>query len=198
MAPESVGRVEACRRVRSTLLFGSLRALRSHGHGEAYLARVDRGALDAISAIGVPQWLPMEIAEAHYAACDALRLSVEEMLAIGASVAPTAASGVSVILQAARTTGATPWTVLERAPKYWKRMYDGSALVITKRGPKDASIAIVRNSLARHPYWRIGLRGIIGELARALSSSAVVREVVQRTPSPESARDEVTYALAWV
>lgn len=150
--------------------------------------------LAAISASAVPQWLPIAIAEGHYAACDTLRLSVDEMLRIGALVAPTAASGVQVVLRAARTGGATPWTALDRAPTYWGRMYDGSALVVTKAGPKDAVITVRRNTLARFAYWRIGLRGIILGLAKALATTAVARELEQRTLG----HDSVTYALSWV
>jgi hypothetical protein len=186
--------IEPCTHVRSTLLIGSLRALRTRGHGNAYDAVVNPRVLATISAIGVPQWLPIDIAEAHYAACDALRLSVDEMLKIGAIVAPTAASGVQVIFHTARTTGATPWTVLDRAPTYWHRMYEGSALAVTRTGPKDATIAIRRNCLARFAYWRIGLRGVVVELARALSQAAYAREVAL----PANVTDAVTYALSWV
>jgi len=185
---------EQCSRVKSTLLVGSLRALRLRGHGDAYLAHVDPHVAETLSAIGVPQWLPIEVAEAHYSACDALGLSHDEMMKIGAVVAPTAASGVRVILRAAATTGATPWTALERAPTYWGRMYDGSSLSVTKTGPKDATIVIRRNSLARYEYWRTGLRGIIVELARALSTAAFAREVGAHAV----VHDSVTYSLSWV
>ena len=191
-------RVKACERVRSTLVIGSLLALRARGHGDAYAARIPELMLEKISSIGVPQWLPMEVAEAHYAACDALKLGVEEMLEIGGAVAPTAASGVSIILSAARSTGATPWTILERAPTYWKRMYDGGALVIEKKGPKDAMIDVRANALARYAYWRVGFRGIIVALARGLSTSALAREVAPRGSTPDAPPDAVTYALSWV
>jgi hypothetical protein len=190
----SVTAIEPCVRVKSTLLVGSLRALRSRGHGDAYLSKVEPEVVKTISALGVPQWLDIRIAEGHYAACDALRLTVDEMMKVGAVVAPTAASGVQVILHAARTTGATPWTVLDRAPMYWKRMYDGSNLAVSKTGPKDATIAIRRNVLARYAYWRIGLRGIVVELARSLSTTAYAREL----PSPGLMHDAVTYGLSWV
>jgi hypothetical protein len=186
--------VEPCTRVKSTLLVGSLRALRSRGHGDAYLRHIEPHFVEAITAVGVPQWLPIEVAEAHYSACDALALSVDEMLKIGAIVAPTAASGVKVILRAAQTTGATPWAALERAPIYWGRMYDGSNLSVTKTGPKDATIVIRRNPLARYVYWRIGLRGIVVELARALSTTAYAREVARHAV----VHDSVIYALSWV
>ena len=194
MSRGAVVGIEPCVRVRSTLLVGSLRALRSRGHGALYLAAIDPHAAETISALGVPQWLPIQIAEAHYAACDSLKLSVDEMLKVGALVAPTAASGVQVILRAARTTGATPWTALDRAPTYWRRMYDGSGLVVTKTGPKDATITIRRNALARYTYWRTGLRGIVVELARGLSAAAFARELA----SAGLMRDSVTYGLSWV
>jgi hypothetical protein len=186
--------VEPCSRVKSTLLVGSLQALRSRGHGEAYLGHIDPRVAETISAVGVPQWLPIDIAEAHYAACDALGLTVDEMMKVGAIVAPTAASGVRVILRAAQTTGATPWTVLERAPTYWARMYDGSELSVSKTGPKDATIFVRGNALARYAYWRTGLRGIIVELARALSTMAYARE----SPARAMVHDAVTYKLSWV
>jgi hypothetical protein len=184
--------IEPCERVRSTLLAGSVRALRTRGHGDAYAAHIAPKDLDEISALGAPRWLPVRVAAAHYGACDALRLSVDEMLKIGASVSMTTASGVQVILRAARTTGATPWTVLDRAPTYWKRMYDGSGLVVLKTGPKDATICVRRNSLSRSAYWRTGLRGIILDLTRALSTTAFARET-----GYDRAHDAVTYGLSW-
>jgi hypothetical protein len=181
------------RNVRSTLLIGSLQALRMRGHADAYLSRIPARVADALSATGAPIWLPIELADAHYKACDELHLGVDEILAIGAVVAPTAASGVQVVLRAARAGGVTPWTALANAPRYWSRMYDGSALRVVKDGPKDATILIEANPLARYAYWRIGLRGIIGELARLLSSVAYAREVAVGVE-----RDSVTYSLQWV
>jgi hypothetical protein len=185
--------VAPARNVRSTLLIGSLQALRMRGHADAYLARVPGRVAAALSATGAPIWLPIDLAHAHYEACDELRLSVDEILAVGAAVAPTAASGVRVVLRAARTSGVTPWTALANAPRYWSRMYDGSALRVVKDGPKDATILVEANPLARYTYWRIGLRGIIGELARLLSSVAHAREVAVGVE-----RDSVRYSLQWV
>jgi hypothetical protein len=48
--------------------------------------------------------------------------------------------------------------------------------------------------LARYAYWRIGLRGIIVELARALSTMAYARE----NPARGMVHDAVTYKLSWV
>lgn len=184
--------VQPCQRVRSTLLIGSLRALRAHGHADAYASKLAPEHFATLSALGAPCWLPLRIADAHYSACDSLGLSADEMLKIGATVAPTATSGVQVVLHTARTTGATPWAVLDRAPTYWNRMYDGSALVVLKTGPKDATISVRRNALSRSMYWRVGLRGIILQLARGLSSAAFVRETQH-----DAAHDAVTYGLAW-
>ncbi len=185
--------VPPLRGVRSTLLAGSLHALRARGHGTAYLAHAPADIVDRLTVTGAPVWLPVEVAEAHYGACDALGLGSDEILAIGAVVAPTSTSGVQVILRAARTGGVTPWAALNNAPRYWARMYDGSALRVARRGPKDADVVVEGNPLARFAYWRIGLRGIIAELARLLSTSSYAREVAVGVR-----RDAVTYSLSWV
>lgn len=194
MCPAIDTAIAPCTQVRSTLLVGSLHALRVRGHGEAYVARAGAELAAKIAAPGAPQWLPIELAEAHYGACDAMRLSVDEMLKIGGVVAPTAASGVQILLRAARTTGVNVWTALDRTPTYWRRMYEGSAIEVIKTGPKDATLIVRRNSLARYVYWRVGLRGIIGELARALAVKAIAREDATRS----LAHDSVTYSLSWV
>lgn len=181
-----------CSRVRSTLLAGSLKALRERGHGDRYKTFVDVKYQDLLFMTGAPTWFSLQVAQAHYAACDALDLPTEEMLRIGAAVAPVHTSGVDVVLRAARAGGVTPWTILQNVSRYWARMYDGSAILVAEKGPKDAQITVVGQPLARSRYWRVGLRGIMLALSGSLSQKAYVREL------PGNARDAVAYSLAWV
>ncbi len=187
----SHGQVARCSRVRSTLLATSVHALRLRGHADAYAAEAGEALVATLAGVGAPSWLPVEVAESHYAACDRLGLAVDEILAIGAAVAPTAASGIQVLLRVARGGGVTPWTALENLPRYWSRMYDGSAARAEILGPKDAQVVVEGHPLARFAYWRTGLRGIIAELTRALSTRAYVREL-SRTRA-----DGVIYSVAW-
>jgi hypothetical protein len=183
--------VPACVRVRSTLLVGSLRALRERGHAERYKANVGAPFYERLLATGAPTWFEIAIAETHYAACDALALPSDEILQIGAAVAPVQVSGIDVVLRAARAGGVTPWTALHNIGRYWARMYDGSGAVVIEKGPKDAHIEIFRQPLARSPYWRTGLRGIIKAVTGALAQKAYVRDL------PSQGRDGVSYLVAW-
>lgn len=185
-------RVPPCGRVRSTLLLGSLKALRDRGHGEHYRANAGADLHERILTTGAPTWFDIGIAEAHYAACDALGLPDDEVLRIGAAVAPIQTSGIDVVFRAARIGGATPWTVLNNVGRYWGRMYEGSGVVVTEVGPKDAQVEIFSQPLARSPYWCTGLRGIIQALGAALAEKAYARELASR------GRDRVSYSLAWV
>jgi len=191
-SPDPAPVVTSCVRVRSTLLVSSLKALRVHGYAERYREKVGDAFYERILTTGAPTWFEMATAETHYAACDALALSLDEILQIGATVAPVQTSGVDVVLRAARAGGATPWTVLNNAGRYWGRMYDGSGVIVTEKGPKDAHVEILRQPLARSPYWRTGLRGIMQSLTGALSEKAYVRDL------PGRGRDRVTYSVAWV
>ena len=181
-----------CSSVRRTVLLSSLRALRERGHIERYGGVAPR-LVERIAA-AVDPWLPVALAEDHYAACDLLDLPEEEILALGAAVAPVQAAGVRVMFSAARAAGASPWTPLRNVPRYWGRMYNGSGVKVVERGPKDALVIIESNSLARFRYWRGALRGVIESLARELAAAAVVREVRRR----DAPADGVSYSIAWV
>jgi hypothetical protein len=181
-----------CSHIRSTLLVGSLKALRDRGHGDRYRAHVGAAYYERILTTGAPTWLEIAIAETHYGACDALALPASEIMQIGAAVVPVQVSGIDVVFRAARIGGANPWTVLHNARRYWSRMYEGSAIVVIEKGPKDAHVEISAQPLARSHYWRTGLRGILQTLGNALSERAYVRELPR--PSPDTAK----YALAWV
>ncbi|HEY2515225.1 MAG TPA: hypothetical protein VGI39_30370 [Polyangiaceae bacterium] len=181
-----------CTTVRRTVLLSSLRALRERGHIEAYGGVAPR-LVERIAA-AVDPWLPIALAEDHYAACDLLDLPEEEILVLGAAVAPVQAAGVRVMFSAARAAGASVWTPLRNVPRYWTRMYNGSGVRVVERGPKDALVIIESNPLARYRYWRLALRGVIENLTRELASAAVVREMRRR----DSPADMASYAISWV
>lgn len=187
-----VAPVLVCSHIRSTLLVGSLKALRDRGHGERYRSNVGAAFYERLLTMGAPTWLEIAIAETHYGACDALALSATEIMQIGAAVVPVQVSGIDVVFRAAKIGGANPWTVLHNARRYWSRMYEGSSIVVIEKGPKDAHVEISAQPLARSNYWRTGLRGILLTLGNALSEKAYVREL------PRTAPDTAKYALAWV
>jgi hypothetical protein len=178
-----------CTNVRSTVLISSIQTLRSSGNYDAYAANVDGAVRERLLAVGAPVWLPIELAVAHYRACDALALPNEDVRRTSAALAPIHVSGVDVVLRAARAGGASPWTIFSRAPTYWERMYMGGRLVVHQDGPKDARLTVHGQPLADFAYWRAGFAGILGALAEALSTRAYVQE--------SRPRGVTTFSISW-
>jgi hypothetical protein len=104
--------------VRSTLLCSSLGALRARKLQDAYFAALPRDHHDTIVALVPGLWVPVELAVAHYCACDALPLTSPEIERIGADVAGRIHhSFIGVIVKISREAGATPWTVFGQAAR---------------------------------------------------------------------------------
>jgi hypothetical protein len=178
--------------VRSTLLGSSFLALKERGHARRYLALLPRELHDTIQFTPAGVWLPASVAEAHYGACDALGLPDEELQLIADAVAritrPTMVKTAATIAGAA---GATPWTVLATADRFWGRVYRGSGLRIVKGGPKEARLDVLACPLARFRYFRVGLRAIIHGTMLHFVQTAYVRE-------QGSGPEVVVYRLSWV
>src|SRR5271165_4823087 len=68
---------------RSTWLVSSVAAVRSRGLFERYLEGLPLRYHEVISGSVAGVWLPVEVAVAHYEACETLKLPPEEQLAIG-------------------------------------------------------------------------------------------------------------------
>lgn len=183
-----------CSQVRSTLVVASLQALRERGLFDRYVAHVNASFRDILIYLAPGVWLPIDVAKEHYAACDGLGLRTDEVLAIGNSVGrATQKSGMSMILHTASEGGVTPWTVFANAQRFWSRLYVGSAMSVTKHGPKDARFLAVRNPLAKYAYWRTGLRGIISAVGQPFCSKIVVAEA----RPPNDRESSVGYRVSW-
>ena len=181
--------------VRSTLLGASILALKHHGHYETYLSKLPAERHDDILLAVAGQWLPVELGEIHYNACDAMGLPEDEIIAIGRSVSNLAnGQTFSVTVRLARQEAVTPWLGLAKGPVQWARSYRGSAMGVFKLGPKDARIDVLRSSLAGIAYWRSSCLGIITVVTEAFCTKAEVRMVPWRGSDPYS----VSYRLSWV
>jgi hypothetical protein len=164
--------------VRSTLIGSSIISLRTHGFEQPYLAALDPEHRDAVLYTPAGVWLPVVRAEAHYAACDRLGLTDQAILAIGSEVAKaTQKSVLAGILRLAREVGTTPWVLYAGCGKYWGRMFQGSAIAISKLGPKEARFEVAGCSLAASPYWRCGLRGLLTAVSEPFAKKVYLRDV---------------------
>lgn len=148
--------------LRSTVVQSSLSSLRARGHYDAWCALVDPKHRDAlIESIG-PSWVPMEAALAHYAACEALRLTLSEQLAIGEAVGDRIqGSFLATLMKSVRAAGFNPLSLFAHADRVHARLFQGGSVQLTQTGPKDIELEIVGLPLCRYPYFRIGFAGAI-------------------------------------
>jgi hypothetical protein len=164
--------------LRSTLLLSSVLTLKARGLYPSYLAKLPLSRHASIDALVAGAWLPVELAAAHYDACDALELSTHEQLEMGTLVADQVQGGLlTTIVRAARNANASPWTAIESYPKLWERLMLGGAVTIDRLGAKDALIEAVGVSLATNRYFRTAFRGVNHAAFAPLCERLVVKDM---------------------
>ena len=180
------------RHVRSTLLCSSVAEIRKRGFFDAYARVLPRNVFDVLVPGVAATWLPVSIAEAHYAACDRLGLTSEEASSFGATSADRVQhSFLKTLLLVARGAGATPLLAFERYPKLWSRHFEGGVVAVTRVGPKDVVLDIQEFPLARSPFFRHAFRGGNEAALRLFARSVAVRET-------RSSAMAITLRFAWV
>jgi hypothetical protein len=163
---------------RTTWLSSSMRALRDRGLYDRYLSHLSPAHRETILSIVVGTWLPIDVAVAHYDACDQLGLTENDLLTIGAEVSKHAQGTVlSVAVTVAKGAGVTPWTVITRYPAIWNRTWVGGGCSVLKLGPKDARLEMGGWPCARTTYCRTAMRGVLCGLVETFSTKAYVAEI---------------------
>jgi hypothetical protein len=181
------------RRVRSGLLVSSLKAIRERGLFDRYKAFVPPSRLDEILGLTAATWINPELAFVHYEAADRLGLDYETQVEIGMQVAKHLQQGfLSVVLRFVIETGVNPWHVLVLNQKLWDRYFDGSAAAVYKLGPKEARAEFVGFPLARVPYVRNGVGGILRGIAELVCKRVYVQQVADKCSATTLA-----YRLSW-
>ncbi|MFI5299794.1 MAG: hypothetical protein ACHREM_17035 [Polyangiales bacterium] len=193
--PHGVGResVPIASSFRSTWLASSLRSLRERGLLARYLTHLPTQYHEDVLTSVAGVWLPTAVATAHYEACERLGLSEAMQLAMGAEVGKYAQGTVfGTAVRLAKGAGVTPWTIMERYPQIWSRVWIGGGVAVYKLGPKDARVEIAGWPCARIPYLRVAMRGVTGGLMTLFCRRAVV------TAIPKYCTDlTLGYHFAW-
>jgi hypothetical protein len=172
-----VHRVAAVSRFRSTWLCSSLAALRERGHFERYVSFLPPEYQHVVAGTIAGTWLPIEVAVAHYRACDRLELGALEILSIGHDVTNRVhGSALKMVVTLAHGFGVTPWSALSRATSLWKRCWEGGEVSVSELGPKEARVAISGWPCASTNYCRVACRGMLTAIIEPFCSKAFVRE----------------------
>jgi hypothetical protein len=180
--------------VRSTLLAASLRVVRQMGWEKRYFAQLPRTLHDEVQMLTAGVWVPLSLAMAHYAACDAMNLAVGELDVIGEDVSMrTQKAFIGTLGRAATGAGLGPWHFLKSTHRIWARMMNGGDNAVFTVGPKEALVVLVGCPLVEIPYFRIGLLAYYRAITRVLSQVVYTREVREHRR-----KDGVGFRLSWV
>jgi hypothetical protein len=178
---------------RSTWLWSSLRALKTRELLDAYMKHLPLAHHEAVLSNVAGMWLPIEVALAHYRACDALQLPQADIVAIGREVTSQVhGTLLARFVRLATGAGVTPWTVLERLQVLWQRVWTGSGVAVIKLGPKEARVEIAGWPCAESLYCRVAIRGAIPAVTDLFCSRSYARELHSRA-TPTS----LAYVVSW-
>ena len=192
--PTDRRRITDAKHFRSTWLASSQASLRERGLGARYESLLDPKYKDQILGAVPGMWLPMDVARAHYLACDSLELSQDTLLEMGRAATQRAhGTTLSVVVRLAQGGGVTPWTALSHGGRLWERTCDGGAIGIARLGPKEARIDMLGFPLAGIRYNRVTLRGIVASVAQLFCTKAYAKEVTSLC-GPNA----VVLRLSWV
>jgi len=171
-------RVPPTTKFRSTWIVASQNALRDCGFFDRYAKLLGETHRETLLTTVVGTWLPVNMAIAHYTACDALGLSEGEIKTIGKILTRHLNNAfVSVAGRFAREVGATPWLPLSHARRVWDRMCMGGAIAVYKEGPKEARVEVLGCTLGHIPYFRDGLRDLGSSLGALFCDVMYVKHV---------------------
>jgi hypothetical protein len=180
--------------VKSAWVGASLRSLRERDLLDRYFRMLPEGFHDAVKNTPPGEWLPLEVALAHYGALDRLEISVNDLVALGhAAIVHGHGTPISVSVKLAVGAGATPWTVLGQLQRFWDRSWLGGGVGAFKLGPKEARVEIVGWPVAQFRYTRVGMRGVIAGGLELFCQKIYVQEIADMcTPLT------LGYRVSWV
>jgi hypothetical protein len=187
--------IRPCTAVRNVVIQSSIAQLQDAGYYDRYLSIIDPQVLKDLLSSFSPGWTPIELAQAHYAACDKLELTQEEQAALGQRIGSRLQE--TVLVSAAKRTRDSAfdlWTATGQLHRMWARLYQGGSVQVVKLGPKDKLVELRAFSLSRYRYYRNAQLAGIGAAYEALGARVEWLKVV----SYNLARDELTFHFSWL
>jgi hypothetical protein len=179
--------------VRRMLVLSSIAELQQVGLYERYCAQIDSGTLANIMEMIGPGWLPLELARAHYEACDRMQLNAAEIHELGDRAGNKMSSALlgaqGTVLSAPRS----PWDLVSAYARMGRRISEGGSSQYVKVGPNKLLIEHVGNPLYAIDYYRSAhssfMRGTFSKLGVSIG------EIVYSPYRSENARIEAR--LSW-
>ncbi len=180
--------------VKNVLIQTSLGQIQNAGFYERYSKLIEPQVLEQLLSSVGPGWVPIELADSHYAACDRLNLSIAELKMLGSGVGDRLQKATLVsAAKKDRQTSVDVWAELGSLHRMWDRQYQGGSVQVMQVGPQEMLIELRGFVITRHTYFRNAMvpamRATFLALGVRLDSSKISKYVAER--------DEATYQLHW-
>ncbi len=182
--------------MRGLLLVKSVDNLRAAGLFERYAEGLDPTYKHQVLFTLASSWVPIEICDAHYAACDRMGLADSEIDRLGGLMSEgIAGTLMSAMLKATRRAGGESyWAALKQCGRIWDRSFLGGGVTLLQAGPKDSLLEHHGLSLVKSRYWCVAARAFWASVAEMTSRKAYVKIVPPHKPDPNS----IAFAGSWV
>lgn len=190
--------------VKNALLQASLAQLKATGLYERYSALVAPGIPEQILNGLAMSWVPIELAVAHYSACESMMLATGQVSEVAAGVgeklqgtslvaAPKKARESTATSPAANSSGTTSTANLGTLYRVWARHYHGGSVQIVRLGPSQMLIQQRGFVITQFRYFRQGLLAVTRAQFEAIGLHVTSIKIDSYSPS----RDELSIYIAW-
>jgi hypothetical protein len=180
--------------VRSTLLVSSLGTLKEAGLLDRYNDRLKPAVRAQMGDLLAGAWVGVDLADAHYQACDALGVAPAQQFELGRAVGLKIDKTIAAtVLAAAKQMGATPWLFLSQLGRLYPRLVMGGAVACFRVADKEAIIEHHKAALFRVAYLRNAYRGAIQGICERFCTKAYVKP---REVSEDGLK--VSFRVSWV
>jgi len=179
--------------IRSTLLVSSLATVREAGLLDRYNDRLAPAARTEMGALLAGAWVRVELAEAHYLACEALGIPPAQQFELGRAVGLKIDKTIAAtVLSAAKQMGATPWIFLSQVGRLYPRLVMGGAIACYRLAEKEAVLEHHKTPLFQIAYLRNAYRGAIQAICERFCTKAYVKP---RDASADGMR--ISFRVSW-
>jgi hypothetical protein len=193
--PTSPAALPRVTHVRSTLITSSLRALGERDLLGRYFGVLAAEHSDEIREAIPGVWLRVELAMAHYRACEALEMSPAQQFEMGRLVgAKIQGTLVGTLVVVAKQAGMTPWIFLERLDRLYERLAVGGGVAVSRLAEKDARVEIHKAPVFETAYFLNAWSGVIEGLCDLFCTRAFVKANVR---PGRLAAEKMTYTISW-
>jgi hypothetical protein len=181
--------------VKNILIQSSLAKLKASDHYERYVTLIAPDVLDQLLSSMGPGWVPVELALAHYEACEQLNLNVDDTHALGLSVGDRLKDTV-LVSHAKKVRGeeVDVWAAYSQMYRMWPRLYQGGSVQVVKIGPKSQLLEQRGFPMNRFRYFRQAQVAAFVSAYEAIGAELTCVKVDRYS----LARDEVVFRIMWL